>query len=232
MPPTALLCPSAWAVRRVEGAGGGQELGAAAPRSRGVTPCPQPASPLPGAAASLSKYKFINSLINHTSYLHRAFKNKTFESSFTPTLGLSDTGRSYHPRLRVRTGGSASEPWHVGVWQGSLVCRALSLPLTLPVGSSAPPGASLQNKSKRATRRQSFWSSREKKRWSFSHSANTPSVSQAPSLLEATCKYVHPSPEPGCALQGGWGTAWALGQATKSVGPGKPPGGGGTFAET
>lgn len=59
----------------------------AAPRSSGVTPCPQPAYPLPGTECSLSKYKFINSLINHTSYFHGAFKNKTFESTFTPTLG-------------------------------------------------------------------------------------------------------------------------------------------------
>lgn len=45
--PTPLLCPSRWAVRRMEGAGDRQGLGKAAPRSSGMTPCPQPAYPAP-----------------------------------------------------------------------------------------------------------------------------------------------------------------------------------------
>lgn len=49
---------------------------------------PSPPTQLPGTEFLISKYKFINSLINHTSHFCGAFKNKTFESTFAPTLGL------------------------------------------------------------------------------------------------------------------------------------------------
>lgn len=52
-----------------------------------VTSGPHP-HPAGWDEALLSKCDFINSLINHTSYFRGAFKNKTFESMFTPTLGL------------------------------------------------------------------------------------------------------------------------------------------------
>lgn len=53
-----------------------------------VTSGPHPSHPAGWDEALLSKCDFINSLINHTSYFRGAFKNKTFESMFTPTLGL------------------------------------------------------------------------------------------------------------------------------------------------
>lgn len=53
-----------------------------------VTSGPHPSHPAGWDEALLSKSDFINSLINHTSYFCGAFKNKTFESMFTPTLGL------------------------------------------------------------------------------------------------------------------------------------------------
>lgn len=54
---------------------------------------PAPSAPtlLRETESSLRKHEFINSLINHTSYFHGALKNKTFESTFTPTLGLRVT---------------------------------------------------------------------------------------------------------------------------------------------
>lgn len=67
-----------------------------------MTSCPHPSYPAGWDEALVSKCGFINSLINHTSYFRGAFKNKTFESMFTPTLGLCATLESLKFPTAVR----------------------------------------------------------------------------------------------------------------------------------
>lgn len=138
---------------------------------------PSPPTQLPGTEFSISKYKFINSLINHTSHFCGAFKNKTLKALSHPPWASELHDRSYHPRLQVRKGEgcSTSEQSHVGCGRGILGCGAFSLPWFCLWADPHLFQVSLQHKNKRATFCQTFQSSREKK---FSHSTNTPSVSK------------------------------------------------------